>query len=103
MTFLAHLLLLATILTPLGLLASAVSARGWARLPGLLVWAPLPGLAAALLAAGQPPLVIYPDWLRPSTARARCCSASRRCFGQPRGLTRAPICQAPRASPAGGC
>ncbi len=64
MTLLAHLLLLATIATPLALLASAVSTRGWARLPGLLVWAPLPGLAAALLAAGQPPLVLYPEWLR---------------------------------------
>ena len=61
---LSQLLLLATILTPLGMLAGAVTARGRARLAGLLVLAPWPGLAAALLAAGQPPLVIYADWLR---------------------------------------
>lgn len=64
MVVLAHLLLLATILVPLGLLLSELTARGRARLPGLLVYAPLPGLAAALLAQGQPPLVIYADWLR---------------------------------------
>ncbi|MBX9752740.1 MAG: hypothetical protein K5Q68_24335 [Roseococcus sp.] len=64
MPALAHLLLLATILVPLGMLASEVSARGRARLPAMLVYAPWPGLAAALLASGQPPLVIYADWLR---------------------------------------
>ncbi|UPY38268.1 proton-conducting transporter membrane subunit [Sediminicoccus sp. KRV36] len=64
MPALAHFLLLATILVPLGLLVSEVTPRGRARLPGLLVWAPLPGLAAALLALGQPPLVIYADWLQ---------------------------------------
>lgn len=64
METLAHLLLLATILVPLGLLVSEVTARGRAQLPGLLVYAPLPGLAAALLAGGQAPLVIYADWIR---------------------------------------
>ena len=54
---LAQLLLLAAPLTPLALLA----ARG--KLASL-VWAPLPALAAALLAQGEPPLVIYADWLR---------------------------------------
>lgn len=60
----AHLLLLASILAPLGLLACAATARGRARLPALLVWAPLPGLAAAVFAGGAPPLVIYAEWLR---------------------------------------
>lgn len=64
MTLLAHLALLATILAPLALLATAVTERGRARLPGLLAFAPLPGLAAALLAADAPPLVLYADWLR---------------------------------------
>ena len=64
MGLLTHLLLLATIVVPLGLLVSEVTSAGRARLPGLLVYAPLPGLAAALLAVGQPPLVIYADWLR---------------------------------------
>lgn len=64
MTLLAHLVLLATILTPLALLATAVTARGRAQLPALLVYAPLPGLLAALVAGGAPPLVIYADWLR---------------------------------------
>jgi formate hydrogenlyase subunit 3/multisubunit Na+/H+ antiporter MnhD subunit len=60
----AHLLLLATIVVPLAMLASEMTPRGRARLPSLLVFAPWPGLAAALLASGQPPLVIYADWLR---------------------------------------
>ncbi len=64
MTLLAHLLLLATILAPLGLLAMGVTARGRARLPALLAYAPLPGLLAALVAPAAPPLVIYADWLR---------------------------------------
>ena len=64
MALAAQFLLLATILAPLGLLATAVTARGRALLPALLVWAPLPGLAAALLAGGQAPLVIYADRLR---------------------------------------
>ncbi|WP_431302850.1 proton-conducting transporter membrane subunit [Sediminicoccus sp. BL-A-41-H5] len=64
MTSLAHLLLLATILTPLALLATAVTERGRARLPGLLAYAPLPGLCAAVIAGDAPPLVIYADWLR---------------------------------------
>jgi formate hydrogenlyase subunit 3/multisubunit Na+/H+ antiporter MnhD subunit len=64
MTLLAHLLLLATIVTPLGLLATAVTERGRARLPALLAYAPLPGLLATVIAADAPPLVIYADWLR---------------------------------------
>lgn len=64
MILLAHLLLLATILTPLALLATAVTSRGREGLPRLLAFAPLPGLLAALLAGDAPPLVIYADWLR---------------------------------------
>ncbi len=64
MTMLAHLALLATILTPLVLLGRAAAVQGWTRLPNMLVWAPLPGLAAALLAADAPPLVFHADWLR---------------------------------------
>lgn len=64
MSFLAQLLMLATILVPLGLLAACIAPRWRARMPRLLVFAPWPGIAAALLAQGQPPLVIYADWLR---------------------------------------
>lgn len=64
MTAVFHTLLLATMLLPLGMLAAMAWPGPRARMPFLLALAPLPGLAAALLAEGQPPLVLYADWLR---------------------------------------
>ncbi len=59
-----HALLLATMLAPLGLLAAMAWPGPRQKIPFLLALAPLPGLAAALLAEGQPALVLYADWLR---------------------------------------
>ena len=53
MSALAPALLVAGILVPLVMLAACVSETWRARMPGLLWLAPLPGLAAALLAEGQ--------------------------------------------------
>jgi formate hydrogenlyase subunit 3/multisubunit Na+/H+ antiporter MnhD subunit len=53
MNLLAALLLAATFLTPLGMLAAMAHPRLRARIPFLLALAPLPGLAAALLAEGH--------------------------------------------------
>jgi formate hydrogenlyase subunit 3/multisubunit Na+/H+ antiporter MnhD subunit len=52
------LLLAAALALPLGLLASCLSQFMRDRMPALLVFAPLPALAAALLAVGGPPLVL---------------------------------------------
>jgi formate hydrogenlyase subunit 3/multisubunit Na+/H+ antiporter MnhD subunit len=58
------LLLVLTPLAPLLLLAAALHPALRPRLPGLLWLAPLPALAAALLAGDGPPLVMYAAWLR---------------------------------------
>jgi formate hydrogenlyase subunit 3/multisubunit Na+/H+ antiporter MnhD subunit len=63
MNALAALLMLACFLVPLGMLAACLSARWRAAMPGLLGLAPLPGLAAALLASGHP-LVLDPERFR---------------------------------------
>lgn len=60
----SHLLLLATVAGPVGLLLACLSARARPLVPRLLWLAPLPGLAAALLAAGAPPLVLDAARLR---------------------------------------
>jgi len=60
----AHILLLATAGTPLVLLAACLWSDLRRRMPGLLWLAPLPALAAALLAAGAPPLVLDAARLR---------------------------------------
>jgi formate hydrogenlyase subunit 3/multisubunit Na+/H+ antiporter MnhD subunit len=52
------LLLVATLAVPLGMLLACLSRRVRERMPTFLVLAPLPGLAAALLAANGPPLVL---------------------------------------------
>lgn len=57
-------LLLLAIATPLGLLAAELHPAVRRRLPGLLWLAPLPALAASLLAPGLPPLVMDADRLR---------------------------------------
>jgi formate hydrogenlyase subunit 3/multisubunit Na+/H+ antiporter MnhD subunit len=57
-------LLVATVAAPLGLLAACLSEAARRRMPGLLWLAPLPGLAAALLAADGPPLVLDEARLR---------------------------------------
>lgn len=57
-------LLVATLAGPLVLLLACIPASTRARVPGLLWAAPLPGLAAALLAAGTPPLVLDDARLR---------------------------------------
>ncbi|MEN0072877.1 MAG: complex I subunit 5 family protein [Paracraurococcus sp.] len=57
-------LLLATPGLPLGLLFACLWQGPRRRLPALLWLAPLPGLAAALLASGGPPLVLDPTRLR---------------------------------------
>jgi formate hydrogenlyase subunit 3/multisubunit Na+/H+ antiporter MnhD subunit len=51
-------LLIATWAVPLAMLAACLSPRGRARMPALLGLAPLPGLAAALLAHDAAPLVL---------------------------------------------
>ncbi|MDN3568979.1 complex I subunit 5 family protein [Paeniroseomonas aquatica] len=57
-------LLLASFGAPLGLLIACLWEAPRRRLPGLLWLAPLPALAAALLAADGPPLVLDPARLR---------------------------------------
>jgi formate hydrogenlyase subunit 3/multisubunit Na+/H+ antiporter MnhD subunit len=52
------LLLVATLALPLAMLLACMSRRARERMPAFLVLAPLPGLVAALLAAGGPPLVL---------------------------------------------
>ena len=60
----AQLLVVATPLAPLLLLAAGLPRATRRHLPALLWLAPLPGLAAALLAGGAPSLVLDPDRLR---------------------------------------
>ena len=60
----AHILLVATLAGPLVLLGAWTAPAFRPRVPGLLWLAPLPGLAAALLAAGTTPLVLDPSRLR---------------------------------------
>ncbi|MGH6921726.1 MAG: hypothetical protein ACREJ0_29010, partial [Geminicoccaceae bacterium] len=54
----AGLLLVATLAVPIGMLLACLSRRARERMPAFLGLAPLPALAAALLAAGGPPLVL---------------------------------------------
>ena len=54
----AGLLLVATLAVPVGMLLACLSRRVRERMSTFLGLAPLPGLAAALLAAGGPPLVL---------------------------------------------
>jgi formate hydrogenlyase subunit 3/multisubunit Na+/H+ antiporter MnhD subunit len=63
-TWVFHALLLATMLAPLCMLAAMAWQGPRAAMPFILGVAPLPGLAAALFSPGQPPLVLYADWLR---------------------------------------
>jgi formate hydrogenlyase subunit 3/multisubunit Na+/H+ antiporter MnhD subunit len=58
------LLLPATLLVPLLMLAACLSDAARRAMPRLLWLAPLPGLAAALLATGAPPLVLDGERLR---------------------------------------
>ena len=51
-------------LVPLAMLAACLSGEARRRMPGLLWLAPLPGLAAALLAVEAPPAVLDADRLR---------------------------------------
>ena len=60
----AAALLIATLALPVALLLACLSRRARARMPALLALAPLPALAAALLAAGGPPLVLDEARLR---------------------------------------
>lgn len=57
-------LLLLSVLLPLGMLAALAWPRGRRHVPRLLALAPLPAIAAALLGAGAPPLVLDADRLR---------------------------------------
>nr|WP_314070392.1 complex I subunit 5 family protein [uncultured Roseococcus sp.] len=57
-------LLLATMLVPLLMLAACLCAGARRAMPRLLWLAPLPGLAAALFAVDMPPVVLDPDRLR---------------------------------------
>jgi formate hydrogenlyase subunit 3/multisubunit Na+/H+ antiporter MnhD subunit len=54
----AQILLAATLAVPVGMLFACLSRRVRDHMSALLVLAPLPGLAAALLASGGPPLVL---------------------------------------------
>ena len=54
----AGTLLVATVAVPVGMLVACLSRRVRARMPAMLALAPLPGLAAALLARDAPPLVL---------------------------------------------
>ncbi len=58
------LLLVATVAVPLALLLACAFAPLRRVMPALAVLAPLPGLAAALTAAGSPPIVFGPPRLR---------------------------------------
>ncbi len=62
----ADALLAAALLTPLAMLAACLSRRLRERMPALLALAPMPALAAALLAPGGAPLVLFPPPLRMS-------------------------------------
>ena len=59
-----RILLLAAVLVPLLMLIACIWRRARDRMPGLLWLAPLPALAAALFAAGGPPLVLDAARLR---------------------------------------
>jgi formate hydrogenlyase subunit 3/multisubunit Na+/H+ antiporter MnhD subunit len=52
----AGVLLVATLALPVAMLLACLSRRARDRMPALLALAPVPGLAAALLASGAPPL-----------------------------------------------
>ena len=54
----AGTLLVTTLAVPVGMLVACLWRRVRDRMPALLALAPVPGLAAALLAAGGPPLVL---------------------------------------------
>jgi multicomponent Na+:H+ antiporter subunit A len=54
----AGALLVATVALPVAMLLACLSRRARDRMPALLALAPVPGLAAALLASGGPPLVL---------------------------------------------
>ena len=54
-------LLVATLAVPVAMLLACISRRVRDRMPALLVLAPVPALAAALLASGGPPLVLNPQ------------------------------------------
>jgi multicomponent Na+:H+ antiporter subunit A len=60
----AEALLVAALATPLAMLGACVSRRLRDRMPTLLAFAPVPALAAALLAPGAAPLVMFPPPLR---------------------------------------
>ena len=60
----AEALLVATLATPLAMLSACVSRRMRDRMPALLGLAPVPAFAAALLAPGSAPLVLFPPPLR---------------------------------------
>ncbi|MFZ3236025.1 MAG: proton-conducting transporter membrane subunit [Stellaceae bacterium] len=60
----AEALLVAALATPLLMLLACLSRRLRDRMPALLAFAPLPALAAALLAYGSAPLVLFPAPLR---------------------------------------
>jgi formate hydrogenlyase subunit 3/multisubunit Na+/H+ antiporter MnhD subunit len=60
----AETLLVAALAGPLAMLAACLSRRARARMPGLLALAPLPALAAALLAPAGTPLVLFPPPFR---------------------------------------
>jgi formate hydrogenlyase subunit 3/multisubunit Na+/H+ antiporter MnhD subunit len=60
----AEVLLVAALATPLAMLSACVSRRLRDRMPALLGLAPVPALAAALLAPGSAPLVSFPPPLR---------------------------------------
>ncbi len=57
-------LLVAALATPLAMLAACVCRLLRDRMPALLAFAPVPALAAALLAPGSAPLVLFPPPLR---------------------------------------
>jgi formate hydrogenlyase subunit 3/multisubunit Na+/H+ antiporter MnhD subunit len=59
-------LLVVALAVPLAMLLACLSQQVRARMPSLLALAPVPALAAALLAAGEPPLVL-PDALLGAT------------------------------------
>jgi formate hydrogenlyase subunit 3/multisubunit Na+/H+ antiporter MnhD subunit len=60
----ATTLLVATLAVPVGMLLACLWRRLRERMPGLLALAPVPGLAAALLASGGPPLALNQARLR---------------------------------------
>ena len=57
-------LLPASLALPLAMLLACIGRSGRERMLSWLVLAPLPAVAAAMLAAGQPPLLLSPDRLR---------------------------------------